>query len=86
MSHNKYTHLELQPAFQFLLISGSSIQKQFLVNRQQVLKPKLLPKVNASIHLTLQLGRVLYIFSNPIKKWYFCASEYYFHMKWKSNP
>ena len=58
MSHNKYTHLELQPAVQFLLIGGSSIQKQFLVNRQQVLKPKLLPKVNASIHLTLQLGRV----------------------------
>ena len=85
MSHNKYTHLELQPALQFLLISGSSIQKHFLVNRQQVLDPKLLPKVNASIHLTLQLGRV-YIFSNPIKKWYFCASEYYFHMKWKSNP
>ena len=44
MSHNKYTHLELQPALQFLLISGSSIQKQFLVNRRTSVGAKVIAK------------------------------------------
>ena len=44
MSHNKYTHLELQPALQFLLISGSSIQKHFFCKSSTSVGAKVIAK------------------------------------------